>query len=86
MTAFLCSEFVDFAVFTPTQQRLGLPKAMLLAGLPAAALDSWIFLYMAGILTASGFWGLMVGKAWVLCVAFPVMALLRRLPSLRVAA
>ena len=86
MTAFLCSEFTDFAIFTPTQNRIGLPKAMLAAGVPAAALDSWVFLYMAGLWSASSFWGLMVGKAWVLLVAFPIMYALRRLPSLQVAA
>ncbi len=63
---FLCSETLDFVIYTPLQRRWFTP-AVVASGICAAALDSWIFLRLAGF-GESAFWGTFVGKLWVVCL------------------
>lgn len=73
---FLCSESLDFAVYTPLQ-RDHFVSAVVLSGLMAALLDSWLFLTLAS-LPMSEFTGLALGKVWVIVVAGPVAYGLRK--------
>lgn len=73
---FLCSETLDFAIYTPLQ-RDRFVLAVVVSGLAAALLDSWLFLYLAG-LPMSQFWGLALGKVWVIALAGPAAFLLRK--------
>jgi len=80
-SAFLLSEFVDFAVFSPLQRR-GLVRAVLVSGLVASAVDSVVFLSLAGIPLLIALPGLMVGKTWVQLAATPLTRWLRsRIPT-----
>jgi queuosine precursor transporter len=75
-TAFLLSELADLAVFTPLQrQRLLL--AVLASSLVGLVVDSAVFLYLAfGNLDYLA--GQVVGKAWMVLLAMPLVAWLRR--------
>lgn len=76
VAAFLFSEFVDLAVFTPLQKR-GLVMAVVVSSLAGIAADSAIFLQLAfGDL--SHFAGQAVGKAWMVLLAIPFIQILRR--------
>lgn len=76
-TAFLLSELADFAVYTPLQRRR-LLLAMLASSAVGLFVDSVVFLYLAfGSLDYVA--GQVVGKAWALLLAFPLVRLLRRI-------
>jgi uncharacterized PurR-regulated membrane protein YhhQ (DUF165 family) len=75
-TAFLLSELVDFAVYTPLQRR-GLVKAVLISSLIGLVADSLVFLWLAyGDLSFLA--GQILGKAWMVALTIPAIAWLRR--------
>jgi uncharacterized PurR-regulated membrane protein YhhQ (DUF165 family) len=73
--AFLLSEFADLAVYTPLQRR-GLVLAVVASSLVGLVVDSAVFLHLAfgdlGYLP-----GQIVGKAWMVLLAIPVVKRLR---------
>ena len=74
--AFLLSELADFAVYTPLQRRR-LLLAVLASSAAGLVVDSIVFLTLAfGSLDYVG--GQIIGKAWALLIAFPLVRLLRR--------
>ncbi|KAA5603560.1 VUT family protein [Blastochloris sulfoviridis] len=74
--AFLVSEFADLAVYTPLQRRRFV-AAVVASGVVGLVVDSIVFLYLAfGSLEFLG--GQVVGKAWMIALAVPVVAWLRR--------
>ena len=73
--AFLLSELADFAVYTPLAARR-LVLAVLLSGLVGLVVDSVVFLWLAfGSLDYLA--GQVVGKAWMVLLALPVIRWLR---------
>jgi uncharacterized PurR-regulated membrane protein YhhQ (DUF165 family) len=74
--AFLLSELADLVVYTPLQQRRFV-LAVVLSSLAGLVVDSAVFLYLAfgslDFLT-----GQVVGKAWMVLLAIPVVQWLRR--------
>ena len=73
--AFLLSELVDFAVYTPLQRRR-LILAVLLSSVAGLVVDSVVFLQLAfGDLTYLS--GQIVGKAWMVLFALPFIAWVR---------
>ena len=73
--AFLLSELADFAVYTPLQRRR-LVLAVLLSSLVGLVVDSVVFLLLAfGSLQFLA--GQVVGKAWMVLLALPVIRWLR---------
>lgn len=48
----LCSETLDWLVFSPLRNREFVP-AVVMSGIAAGALDTWLFLYLAGIAMSS---------------------------------
>jgi queuosine precursor transporter len=76
VAAFLFSEAADMAVFTPLQKH-GLVSAVVLSSIVGIGVDSAIFLQLAfGDL--SFFWGQAIGKGWMVLLAIPFIAALRR--------
>ena len=76
-TAFLLSETVDFAVFTPLRDRGRFVEAVALSNTAGLVLDSVVFLQLAfGSLELLP--GQLVGKAIMTLVALPLLALARR--------
>jgi uncharacterized PurR-regulated membrane protein YhhQ (DUF165 family) len=74
---FLCSETLDFLVYSPLQRRW-FTVAVVASGICASALDSWLFLTLAHI-PMSAFAGTFLGKLWVVAlVGGPVAFGLRR--------
>ncbi len=74
--AFLLSEFADFAVYTPLARRR-LVLAVVASSLAGLVVDSIVFLYLAfGSLEFLP--GQIVGKAWMVLLAVPLVAYLRR--------
>jgi queuosine precursor transporter len=74
--AFLLSEAVDLAVYTPLQRR-GLVLAVALSSVAGLALDSVVFLLLAfGSLDFLA--GQVVGKLWMVFASLPLVAWLRR--------
>ena len=74
--AFLLSELADFAVYTPLQRRR-LLLAVLASSAVGLVVDSIVFLTLAfGSLDYLG--GQILGKAWALLIAFPLVRLVRR--------
>lgn len=74
--AFLLSELADFAVFTPLQRR-GLVRAVAASSGVGLVVDSIVFLYFAfGSLEFLA--GQVVGKAWMVLLALPLVTWLRR--------
>jgi len=74
---FLCSETLDFAVYTPLAKRYFI-AAVVASGVAASALDSWLFLKIAG-LPMSQFAGLFIGKLWIVTlVGGPIAYTLRK--------
>lgn len=73
--AFLLSELVDFAVYTPLQERR-LILAVVASSLVGLVVDSIVFLQLAfgslDFLT-----GQIIGKAWMVLLAIPVIWLIR---------
>ena len=75
--AFLLSELVDFAVYTPLQRRR-LLLAVIASSAVGLVVDSIVFLTLAfGSLDYLG--GQVIGKAWALLLAFPLVLAVRRL-------
>lgn len=66
LVAFIVSETVEAAVFTPLRNR-NLTAGVLASGMVGNALDSWLFLTLAFGSTAF-FWGNFVGKAEMIVV------------------
>ncbi len=75
---FLLSESCDFAVYTPLQRR-HFPLAVVGSGLVSDAVDSAVFLTLAGIPLSSALAGQVVGKAWLVLAGGLASALLRKL-------
>jgi len=76
VTAFLLSEFVDLAVYTPLQKKR-LVLAVFASGVVGLVVDSAVFLYLAfGSLDYIS--GQIVGKAWMILFALPIIHLMRR--------
>ncbi len=74
--AFLLGELADFAVYTPLQRRR-LLLAVIASSLVGLAVDSVVFLFLAfGSLDYLA--GQVVGKAWAVLIAFPLVRLVRR--------
>jgi queuosine precursor transporter len=73
--AFLVSEFADLAVYTPLQRRR-LLVAVFASSMIGLVVDSAVFLYLAfGNLDFLA--GQVVGKAWMVLLAMPLIAWLR---------
>jgi uncharacterized PurR-regulated membrane protein YhhQ (DUF165 family) len=78
-TAFLLSELLDFAVYTPLRHRRWL-TAVVLSNLVGLTVDSLVFLWLAfGSLQYLA--GQLVGKAWMTVLVVGVYGLLARRPS-----
>ncbi|WP_372619597.1 VUT family protein [Falsiroseomonas sp.] len=74
--AFLFSELADLAVYTPLQRR-GLVLAVLASSLVGLVVDSIFFLWLAfGSLDFLA--GQVIGKAWMVLAALPVVHWIRR--------
>lgn len=74
--AFLLSELADMAVYTPLQRRR-LVLAVFLSSMAGLVIDSVVFLYLAfGSLDYLA--GQIVGKAWMVVLALPVIRWLKR--------
>jgi uncharacterized PurR-regulated membrane protein YhhQ (DUF165 family) len=74
--AFLLSELADFAIYTPLQRRR-LVLAVFASSATGLVVDSIVFLQLAfGALDYLP--GQIVGKAWMVLIALPLIHLLRR--------
>lgn len=74
--AFLLSELVDFAVYTPLARRR-LVLAVVASSMVGLVVDSFVFLWLAfGSLDFLA--GQIVGKAWMVLLAIPLVTYLRR--------
>lgn len=77
-TAFLLSESLDLAIYTPLRERQWL-AAVALSGLAGAALDSWVFLQLAPFpFTGQAWLGLTFGKVIVVAIFVVLAAPARR--------
>lgn len=74
-TAFLLSEFADLVVYTPLQRRR-LLLAVAASGVAGLIVDSVVFLYLA-FGSLDFLLGQIVGKAWMVLLALPLIAWLR---------
>lgn len=75
-TAFLLSEFSDFTVYTPLARRR-LVTAVVASSMVGLVIDSIVFLWLAfGSLEFLP--GQIIGKAWMVLFAVPLIAYLRR--------
>jgi queuosine precursor transporter len=75
-TAFLLSEFADFAIYTPLARRR-LVAAVVASSTVGLVVDSIVFLWLAfGSLDFLP--GQIIGKAWMVLLAVPLVAYLRR--------
>jgi uncharacterized PurR-regulated membrane protein YhhQ (DUF165 family) len=76
VAAFLLSELADFAVYTPLQRRRFV-TAVFASSVVGLIVDSVVFLHLAfGNLDFVA--GQIIGKAWMVLLALPLMHLLRR--------
>jgi uncharacterized PurR-regulated membrane protein YhhQ (DUF165 family) len=75
-TAFLISEFADFALYTPLQQRRLMLAVVVSSGL-GLVVDSVVFLWLA-FGSLDFLLGQVVGKLWAVMVSIPFIRLLRR--------
>jgi uncharacterized PurR-regulated membrane protein YhhQ (DUF165 family) len=75
-TAFLISEFTDFAIYTPLARR-GLVIAVVASSFVGLVVDSIVFLWLA-FGSLDFLLGQMVGKVWMVLLAIPFVAYLRR--------
>jgi uncharacterized PurR-regulated membrane protein YhhQ (DUF165 family) len=76
VAAFVLSELVDLAVYTPLQRK-GLILAVLASSVVGLTVDSMLFLYLAfGSLAYLP--GQILGKAWMVLIALPAIAWLTR--------
>ena len=74
--AFLLSEFADFAVYTPLQRKR-LVLAVFASSVVGLVIDSAVFLYLA-FGSLDFIVGQIVGKAWMVVAALPVIHLMRK--------
>jgi queuosine precursor transporter len=74
-TAFLLSEFADFAVYTPLARRR-LVAAVVASSLCGVVIDSVVFLWLA-FGTFDFLPGQVVGKVWMVLLSIPFVAWLR---------
>ena len=74
--AFLLSELADLLVYTPLQRRRFV-LAVVLSSLVGLVVDSAVFLYLA-FGSLDFLWGQIVGKAWMVLLAIPIVQWLRR--------
>lgn len=71
--AFLISEFVDMAIYTPLRRR-GYVRAAVASNLLGSAVDTAVFLWLAGFgLTWLTFAGQTVGKGWITALTVGVV-------------
>jgi queuosine precursor transporter len=75
-TAFLLSEFADFAVYTPLARRR-LVAAVVTSSMAGLVVDSIVFLWLA-FGSLDFLLGQIIGKAWMVLFAIPLVAYLRR--------
>ena len=75
-TAFLMSEFTDFAIYTPLARRR-LVLAVVVSSLVGLVVDSIVFLWLA-FGSLDFLFGQIVGKLWMVLLAIPFVAYLRR--------
>lgn len=73
--AFLLSEIADLAIYTPLQRR-GFIRAAVASSIVGLVIDSFVFLGLA-FGTLEFLTGQVVGKAWMVLAALPLLALLR---------
>ncbi|MCB1512352.1 MAG: VUT family protein [Hyphomicrobiaceae bacterium] len=76
VAAFLISEMADMAVYTPLQRRR-LLLAVVASSVVGLVVDSCVFLLLA-FGSLDYLWGQVVGKAWMVAAALPLVAWLRR--------
>ncbi len=76
VVAFVISEFADLLVYTPLQRRR-LVLAVLASSFVGLVVDSMVFLYLA-FGSLDYLLGQIVGKAWMVLIALPFVAWLRR--------
>jgi uncharacterized PurR-regulated membrane protein YhhQ (DUF165 family) len=74
--AFLLSEFADFAVYTPLARRR-LVTAVVASSIAGLVVDSIVFLWLA-FGSMEFLLGQIVGKLWMVLLAVPFVAFLRR--------
>ena len=74
--AFLLSELADFAVYTPLQRRR-LLLAVVASSMVGLVVDSLVFLWLA-FGSFEYLTGQVVGKAWAVLAALPLVRLVRR--------
>jgi uncharacterized PurR-regulated membrane protein YhhQ (DUF165 family) len=74
--AFLLSESVDFAVYTPLARRR-LLLAVVASGMTGLIVDSIVFLWLA-FGSLDFLLGQIIGKTWMVLLAIPLVAYLRR--------
>jgi queuosine precursor transporter len=75
-TAFLFSEFADFAVYTPLARRK-LVAAVVSSSIVGLVVDSIVFLWLA-FASLEFLPGQIIGKLWMVLLAVPFVAYLRR--------
>jgi hypothetical protein len=75
-TAFLLSEFADFAVYTPLAQRR-LVAAVVASSVAGLIVDSIVFLWLA-FGSLDFLFGQILGKLWMVLLAIPCVAWMRR--------
>jgi queuosine precursor transporter len=75
-TAFLLSEFADFAVYTPLARRR-LVVAVVASSTVGLIVDSVIFLWLA-FGSLDFLLGQIIGKAWMVLLAIPLVTYMRR--------
>lgn len=76
VAAFLLSELADFAVYTPLQRR-HFVLAVAASSVLGLVVDSFVFLWLA-FGSLDFLLGQILGKAWMVLLALPLMHLLRR--------
>ncbi|MFN3672707.1 MAG: VUT family protein [Bosea sp. (in: a-proteobacteria)] len=76
VAAFLLSELADFAVYTPLQRR-HFVLAVAASSVLGLIVDSFVFLWLA-FGSLDFLLGQILGKAWMVLLALPLMHLLRR--------
>ena len=76
--AFLLSELLDFAVYTPLKERGATASAIGASNLVGAVIDTFVFLTIAGFpVTSTVVLGQLVGKAWMTIAAIAVWSAFR---------
>src|SRR5215475_1493637 len=75
-TAFLLSEFADFAVYTPLARRR-LVAAVVASSVVGLIVDSIVFLWLAFV-SLEFLIGQIIGKLWMVLLAVPFVSYLRR--------